>query len=582
MTITRQDILDAYNSIYSTTNNNVLKTYEQLSDEEKIESLLIYLNNNGVSGGSGTGGASAAEIKTSIETATNLNDLENILNAILTLLGSQSDIPNTDENFNTSLISYIKGIIYTTREILNTSNSISENIGTGSNLPVTDVGIDANYFSYFKGLLLLINSLVARIPATLGQKTSANSFPVVLASDSSFSSLKTTGSNSVSSTIDIFSTEITNNDYTFISFHATGTFTAVWTVEGSNNNTNWITLTALNTSYQFTTAIFANTTGLFYVPITTRYIRVRCSSYTSGTISISWLFSNSPSSLTSSMVDTELPVIATINDTFGGSSSSTTFIANWNMLFNGTNYVRQRATNSISGEGLGRAIVTPNVSSFLLLSSFTGNTSSNVIDLGSVYNSLELHLAVLTGTITTANITVFGYSLVHGSSNTYRYPLAEFNINSLNNSNPGIIRINNSKQFQHIIAVVTNSSGTYTANLACLCTATSGKGSYSTQSQSLTSPGTGNSFSFYGMNNLICSYQVANINTSIVVRLEHSLDAVNWSNTDSEDTIITSNGLYSFNLNNFNLDNMFIRFNFVSETGGTAATINIIYTASDY
>lgn len=74
MTITRQDIITAYNSIYSANNNNVLKTYEQLDEDEVLQSLLILLNNNGGSNSGGGGSISGnVTLNESIKLITTIN-----------------------------------------------------------------------------------------------------------------------------------------------------------------------------------------------------------------------------------------------------------------------------------------------------------------------------------------------------------------------------------------------------------------------------------------------------------------------------------------------------------------------------
>lgn len=69
---------------------------------------------------------------------------------------------------------------------------------------------------------------------------------------------------------------------------------------------------------------------------------------------------------------------------------------------------------------------------------------------------------------------------------------------------------------------------------------------------------------------------VANIDTNIVVRIEGTIDgtlAFNLSNSDT-DTTLTANGTYGFK-HTGSLTG--IRVNFVSESGGTAATIDAKY-----
>jgi len=70
---------------------------------------------------------------------------------------------------------------------------------------------------------------------------------------------------------------------------------------------------------------------------------------------------------------------------------------------------------------------------------------------------------------------------------------------------------------------------------------------------------------------------VAAIDTSVDIRVEGSLDNTNWFNMDDDltDTQYTANGVYMLHKDNFKCE--FIRFTFVSEVGGAAATIDVIY-----
>ena len=69
----------------------------------------------------------------------------------------------------------------------------------------------------------------------------------------------------------------------------------------------------------------------------------------------------------------------------------------------------------------------------------------------------------------------------------------------------------------------------------------------------------------------------AAIVTNVVVRIEGSLDNTNWFNMDDTggDTTITSAGTIQFNKKTFKTK--YVRVNFVSEAGGTTATIDVKY-----
>jgi len=63
---------------------------------------------------------------------------------------------------------------------------------------------------------------------------------------------------------------------------------------------------------------------------------------------------------------------------------------------------------------------------------------------------------------------------------------------------------------------------------------------------------------------------VASVNTNVIVALEGSIDGTNWSKMISNNTI-TANGTTHYNVANHPVK--FIRPVFVSESGGTAATV---------
>ena len=73
------------------------------------------------------------------------------------------------------------------------------------------------------------------------------------------------------------------------------------------------------------------------------------------------------------------------------------------------------------------------------------------------------------------------------------------------------------------------------------------------------------------------SITLAAVNTSVDVRIEGSLDNSNWFNMDDtgNDTQYTTNGTYLIHKPNFKTK--YVRFTFVSEVGGTAATLDVTY-----
>jgi hypothetical protein len=89
MAITKQSIIDAYNSVYAIDNGRD-KVYDELDDSEKIEALLIINGNSSGGGSGGSGDATNAGIKTAIETATNISDVDAILVAITSSINETS------------------------------------------------------------------------------------------------------------------------------------------------------------------------------------------------------------------------------------------------------------------------------------------------------------------------------------------------------------------------------------------------------------------------------------------------------------------------------------------------------------
>lgn len=71
---------------------------------------------------------------------------------------------------------------------------------------------------------------------------------------------------------------------------------------------------------------------------------------------------------------------------------------------------------------------------------------------------------------------------------------------------------------------------------------------------------------------------IANIDTTVVVRAEGSHDGSRWFNMDDSevDRTYTADGTYMLHKGNFICN--YVRFVFVSETGGTAVTVDPIYS----
>jgi hypothetical protein len=116
-----------------------------------------------------------------------------------------------------------------------------------------------------------------------------NTAPLVASSDSvsvQGSSVEFSGLSASSATDLLPSTDVLI--YKSLSLHVTGTVTATLAVQGSNDNTNWVTTSIVDaTNNVNATLLSSNLSGavnkMFYGLISFRYLRVRLTSYTSGT-----------------------------------------------------------------------------------------------------------------------------------------------------------------------------------------------------------------------------------------------------------------------------------------------------------
>ncbi|HYE07667.1 MAG TPA: hypothetical protein VEL07_19265 [Planctomycetota bacterium] len=74
--------------------------------------------------------------------------------------------------------------------------------------------------------------------------------------------------------------------YRYACVQIAGTFVATFTFQGSNDNTNWFSVQAHNLSLANNVPGATGTgTGLYAIPLSFRYLRVRATAYTSGTMS---------------------------------------------------------------------------------------------------------------------------------------------------------------------------------------------------------------------------------------------------------------------------------------------------------
>jgi hypothetical protein len=93
----------------------------------------------------------------------------------------------------------------------------------------------------------------------------------------------------------------------------------------------------------------------------------------------------------------------------------------------------------------------------------------------------------------------------------------------------------------------------------------------------LTAPGSTTPINVADYSDGCYGFTVANINTNVVVRVEGTIDGTNWFNMAATDTTITANGTYRLDYSARSVYQ--VRFTFVSEAGGAAATIDCDFIA---
>jgi len=104
------------------------------------------------------------------------------------------------------------------------------------------------------------------------------------------------------------------------SVQISGTFLATLTFQMSNDGVNW--LTVIGTSNGGLTAATSSGPGIFIVPISTKYFRVQCTAYTSGTAQVNInMSSTTPISTNSTVTISGTPNVATSPQVGQGFSS---------------------------------------------------------------------------------------------------------------------------------------------------------------------------------------------------------------------------------------------------------------------
>lgn len=145
----------------------------------------------------------------------------------------------------------------------------------------------------------------SKLPATLGQKTKANSLGITIASDQD--TLNTQGATLDLATVagtalnaDVIPS-VDVSKYKVLYIHNLNSFVGTITFQGSMDNTNWV---AIQASPQTSPSTVANTNfsgsngatlSIFTVPVVSKYFRLRLTAYTSGICNVVGMASTSQS-----------------------------------------------------------------------------------------------------------------------------------------------------------------------------------------------------------------------------------------------------------------------------------------------
>lgn len=131
--------------------------------------------------------------------------------------------------------------------------------------------------------------------------------------------------------------------YKSMALQLTGTWVATLVIEQSNNDTDFVATSAINANTGASSASFT-TNGLYIAAITARFVRVRCSAYTSGTIVANGLISGlafeTPNANVTITADTEFSAAAALAD--ATANPTTTLVGGLNQLFNNATWDRER------------------------------------------------------------------------------------------------------------------------------------------------------------------------------------------------------------------------------------------------
>jgi hypothetical protein len=308
--------------------------------------------------------------------------------------------PRQGKYFRARLISYISG---TTSGTLFLSNDTAEHIKT-----VAPISVASQQQTFY-------DSVTAKLPSAVsGDRIKANTVGATL---------DLSGSASAINTDVIASTDI--SDYSWVCFQLTGTWVANIQVQFSYDNVNFQACYFYNTSG--VTILNLSTAAIYAVPKQGKYFKLRIVSYTSGTVvATGQATNNAPAilpiqtvafntaqnvTLTSAVVDTELPAAISLGDTIAPSSSPT--IGNITYAYNTTTslYTRIKSSNNglfIDGSNFTQSISAsslplPTLAATSTLQT-TGNTSLSTIQQRLMPAGSSSTLYISMGTAVSGNL----------------------------------------------------------------------------------------------------------------------------------------------------------------------------------
>jgi len=194
-----------------------------------------------------------------------------------------------------TVISVLKGIFARLRGGQATmANSMPVTVASDqSSLPVTtaDGGqitigavADAAYASGSGSIVSVLKGIFTRLAGTLTTDVSDRAVRLLGTTTAQQGiGLEVTGSASALNADTVASTDV--SAYRFVSIQLYGTFSGTLSPQGSNDNSNWFAVPVVNVTSQANGMSYSfNSLGMYVLPVTFKYFRLRCTAYTSGTL----------------------------------------------------------------------------------------------------------------------------------------------------------------------------------------------------------------------------------------------------------------------------------------------------------